>query len=91
MVIATGGGVIKQPQNIKALRQNGVIFFLDRDLAKLQVGGGRPLSSNHAAVAELYRQRYPIYQAASQYQIDNNGQPQEAVEQIKAKLKEAFL
>ena len=91
LVIATGGGVIKQPQNIKALRQNGVIFFLDRDLAKLQVGGGRPLSSNHAAVAELYRQRYPIYQAASQYQIDNNGQPQEAVEQIKAKLKEAFL
>jgi shikimate dehydrogenase len=44
-VISTGGGVVKRWDNIRRLRQNGVVFYLDRSVYKLQTGGRRPLST----------------------------------------------
>ena len=36
LIISCGGGVIKNEANMDALRQqNGVVFFIDRDLSQL--------------------------------------------------------
>lgn len=61
-IIATGGGVIKNPLNIKNLKENGVIIFIDRSLDKL-IGydPNRPLSSSKEAVKKLYQERYFLY------------------------------
>lgn len=61
-IIATGGGVIKNPLNIKNLKENGVIIFIDRSLDKL-IGydSNRPLSSSKEAVKKLYQERYFLY------------------------------
>lgn len=72
-VISTGGGIVKRPQNTKALRQNGVVVFIDRPLSRLHCGGGRPLSTNRAALAEMERQRRPLYEAAADIIIQNTG------------------
>ena len=71
LIIATGGGCVTQQRNYPLLRQNGVIFCLDRDLRKLATKG-RPLSQS-MALEDMYRLRKPLYQQFADYQIDNNG------------------
>ena len=60
-MIATGGGAIKNEENIQNLKQNGVVMFIDRDLEHLLVTDDRPLSKDTNAVAKLYEERYPLY------------------------------
>lgn len=71
-IIATGGGAIKNHENIQNLKQNGIVIFIDRDLDKLVSTQDRPLSSSKDAVAELYRQRYPLYLSYADLRIENN-------------------
>ena len=59
MIIATGGGVVKLPENRRVIRQNGIIVFLDRDVAQLPVSG-RPLSERDG-IAALAAERLPLY------------------------------
>lgn len=61
-IIATGGGAILREENRLALRQNGVVVFLDRPVEKLATAG-RPLSHSDEAVKELFEQRLPLYKA----------------------------
>ncbi len=73
LVIATGGGMPLRPQNLRLMHHNGIICFLRRDLPLLRPGGGRPLSSNRSALEHLYEHRLPLYMAAADVVIDNNG------------------
>lgn len=82
-VLSTGGGVVKRPQNILRLRQNGVVFFLNRRLYKLQTGGKRPLSSDREAIRRLWREREPLYRGACDVVVPNNGRFKDAVIRIK--------
>lgn len=72
LIIATGGGAVKNPQNMKRLKQNGVVVFIDRDLQHLLVTDDRPLSSSAEAVEQLYRERYPLYRSYGDLWIANN-------------------
>lgn len=73
LVIACGGGIIKSKINIDALRLNGVLIFLDRDLDQLESNDpNRPLSSSQKAVEDMYHQRMPYYLQYSDIQIVNN-------------------
>ena len=71
-IIATGGGAVKDVENIRNLKQNGMVIFLDRDLDKLVSTADRPLSSSKDAVAMLYRQRYPLYLSSADLRVENN-------------------
>lgn len=53
-VIATGGGAVLRAQNVRALRQNGVVVYIDRPLGQLAVGGARPLSQSAEALAAMH-------------------------------------
>lgn len=70
-VIACGGGVIKTPANVHALRQNGRVLWVQRPLGKLATGG-RPLSQGGAALKQLQAERTPLYQNASDFVLDNS-------------------
>ncbi len=86
LVISTGGGVILNCDNVRNLHQNGTVFYIDRELEKLQTGKGRPLSKSAADVENLYNNRHKLYIAAADITINNNGTVQEAV----IKTQEAF-
>ena len=78
-VLSCGGGVIKRPENLRALRQNGVVLFIDRPLDALTVGGGRPLSTSAEALKAMEAQRRPLYLAAADAVIPNETTVADAV------------
>lgn len=69
LVIATGGGAILREENVRALRQNGVLFFLDRPLDELVATNDRPLSSNKEDLEKRFYERYDKYMAAADKRI----------------------
>ncbi len=85
-VIATGGGAILREHNRLALRQNGVVIFLERPLEKLATAG-RPLSRGGTALQELYAQRLPIYREIADHTVAVSDDPQTTCERILEVLK----
>ena len=59
-VIATGGGVVLDPENIELLALNGTMVYLHRKLSELATGG-RPLSKGKENLKAMYYLRLPIY------------------------------
>lgn len=86
LVIATGGGIVTKMRNYPLLHQNGVIFWLDRNIDLLPTAG-RPLSIAHSP-QKLYEQRKDLYAQFADAIIDNNGSPEQTVAQIIAKWEE---
>lgn len=72
LVIATGGGSVLNKDNVNALKRNGVIVFLDRDLKNLITTSSRPLSSDKSKLEKLFEQRYDIYCGVADIRIDGN-------------------
>jgi shikimate dehydrogenase len=80
MVVATGGGIVTRPENYRCIRQNGRVFFLDRDIAKLPLED-RPLSIRDG-VEQLMRVRLPLYKQWSDNTVSVNGIDETAEEII---------
>ena len=72
MIIATGGGAVLNYDNVRRLKQNGKIYFIDRSLEKLTPTSDRPLSSDITALEKRYKERYPIYNSKADVVIDGN-------------------
>lgn len=85
-VIATGGGALTFEQNVKALKENGKIIFLDADFETLcdRVGNAetRPLFRNREKAKELYNTRKEKYQNACDIKIDACGEINEVAKRI---------
>ena len=86
LVISTGGGIIKNKENILNLMSNGLIVYLTRDEDKLIYSDSRPLTKNKEEYLKLKDQRDPLYKKYASYTIDNSSTTEECV----AKIKEAF-
>ncbi len=84
-IIATGGGIVEREQNHFALKQNGVIFNLVRDLEKLD-RKNRPLSTDLDAVKKLFERRKEKYLEFADYTVDNNADLQSTIDKILEKL-----
>ena len=87
-VIATGGGAVLRPENVRAMRQNGVVVWVKRPLEALPMDG-RPLSSGHAALEAMWLAREPLYRAAADAAIGNDGTHEAAVNAAKEAFYEA--
>lgn len=77
-VIAAGGGAVLRAGNVSLLRQNGRLCLLQRPTALL-AREGRPLSRD---LPELYRQRLPLYLAAADFTVMNDGLPQDTAARL---------
>ena len=84
-VIATGGGAVLRTDNVRAMRQNGRLCLLTRDLDALPLDG-RPLSKSHEALREMWAVRAPHYRGAADFTIENDAAPDE----VAARIEEAY-
>ena len=83
-VIATGGGAVTVPENADILRQNSIVFFINRDVSVLPVEG-RPLSKA-TALSEMYEVRLPMYRSVCDYEIAADGSVEAVVRRILEEL-----
>ena len=86
LVIATGGGAILREENVTALKQNGVIFFLNRPLESIMPTADRPLSSDREALTKRFNERYDKYKSACDFEIISDTTAQDAVNKILERL-----
>lgn len=86
-VIATGGGAILNPENIRNLSKNGRIYFLDRPLGSLVPTDDRPTASSIEAIKKRYEERYPLYKKYAHKVIEANC----GINDVLRKIKEDFL
>lgn len=82
LVIATGGGCVTRERNYPLLHQNSTIVWLKRNISSLPTDG-RPLSQQQK-LSEMYQTRKPLYEAFADYEINNDGNLIETINQITA-------
>jgi shikimate dehydrogenase len=80
LILATGGGAVKDASNYAPLHQNGRIYALRRPLETLPTEG-RPLSQG-TDLAALYAQRAPLYARFADAEIDNTTPAEETAAAI---------
>ena len=78
-VIATGGGCVTREENYDLLHQNGIIFWLKRNIDQLP-REGRPLSAGD--LAAMYDRRKACYERFADHIVDNNGTVEDTVQAI---------
>ena len=74
-----------RPENVTLLRQNGRLFWLNRDPADLVPTEDRPLADTEAKIKRLYLEREPVYRAAADVIIDVKGTPSQIADEIEVK------
>ncbi len=81
-IISTGGGAVLRPENVTVLRQNGRLFWLDRNPDDLVPTDDRPLADTDAKMKRLYAEREPVYRAAADEIIPVTGTPRDTARLI---------
>lgn len=79
-VIALGGGAVCIPDNFELVRPLGTIVYIRRPLERL-ASDGRPLSKEKG-VEKLYDERHTTYELWADLCIDNDSDPDTAVDRI---------
>ena len=87
LVIATGGGAILREENVRRLRQNGRLYFLDRPLEDICPSDDRPLSRDADALRQRYEERYFRYTVTADTRIPVEGN----ADAVAAAIGEEFL
>ncbi|MDP3051305.1 MAG: shikimate kinase [Eubacteriales bacterium] len=95
LVIATGGGIVLNPQNVDRLREAGILIGLSADpeviLQRVGLRGNRPLlrgGNNLERIKELLRERAGAYDVA-EFTLDTNfGTPEQNARAIVDYLRE---
>lgn len=78
-VVACGAGAILQEDNIKELRRKSTVVFLRREVERLATSGKR---FGRDSLMKLYRERIPLYLAASDVIVDVGGTPKDTAKAI---------
>lgn len=81
-VISLGGGAILRPENVRALRHNGEIFFIDRSPEYLIPTDDRPLADEKSKIQRLYEQRIDTYMDTADYIIDGDCDPEDVADSV---------
>lgn len=69
-IISTGGGAILNGDNVRRLKHNGIIYFLDRTLDDLLPTTDRPLASSKEDIIKRYNERIDIYKNTNDFIIN---------------------
>ena len=90
-IIATGGGAVLRPENVKSLKRNGKLYFLNAHVNRLQASDSRPLADTKEKIEALYRERLPIYRAAADVTVADMAAAAEEAAYILHKRMEMIL
>jgi len=84
-VIVSGGGSVLREENRLAMKSNGKIILVKRELAYLATEG-RPLSKDRESLQRILDVRMPIYEELGEIVVENNEDIFAAVEKIKKSM-----
>ena len=87
IIVDCGGGIIERPENIPALRSNGIIFWLQASVAmivsRIADSTERPALTEGKTfteeVAEVLDRRSPLYSGAAQHTVNTDDMTPEQV------------
>ena len=85
-VIATGGGSMTREENVRTVKRNGHLVFLDRPVDELKTSKDRPLSTDREKVRALFEVRYPIFIRIADLHIHSGKNANETAHMILEKL-----
>lgn len=90
-VIATGGGVVKNEENIKYLKENSIIIFIDRSvddiMSDVDISYRPLLAKGKEEVLKLYNERYELYKNSADIIIKNDEDINIVLEKILGEIK----
>ncbi len=90
LIIATGGGMILRAENTKALRNNGIVFLLNRPVDEIFDGenlSDRPLAQNGKQdFIDRFEARKPYYFGAADEVIEDFTTPEITVADILSRV-----
>ena len=92
-IIAVGGGAVLDPENLRRLREAGVLVHLTARpeiiLRRVGDGANRPLLQDdpHGAVTRLLAERGPAYAAAADVTVDTS---ERSADQVVAEIQQAL-
>lgn len=87
-VVATGGGVVMNDENIVIMRETGVVVFLDVTVPTLTtrvgLGGYRPLLTGgpDLELERIWAEREERYRNAAHHVVDGEGTPEEIADRV---------
>lgn len=90
-IISTGGGAVLRAENVKHLKQNGKLYFLDANLKRLQATDDRPLSDTLEKLQKLYFERIEIYKGTADVIVSDMATAQEEAQYIVQKRMEHLI
>ena len=90
-IISTGGGAVLKEENVRALKRNGKLYFLNADLSRLKATDSRPLSDTQKKLARLYTERMSLYTGTADVVVPDLRTPQDEADYITTKREELIL
>ena len=88
LVIATGGGCVLRAENVRALKLNGRLLWVDRPLEQLVPTGDRPTANSAEKIRALYAVREPIYRSTADSVIPSDGIAEHVVSDVLSRFQE---
>ncbi|MDR1033319.1 MAG: hypothetical protein LBL41_00895 [Bifidobacteriaceae bacterium] len=74
LVIDCGGGIVKNAENVRELKRNSMLVYIDRAPELLvSKDGKRPLLRSLADAKKLYAERHELYRTVADVRVENNG------------------
>ncbi len=81
-VVSCGGGIVILEENVRVMKETGVIIYIKRDIDKILADintNTRPLLKQGAEkLKEIYEVRRAIYEACCDFVLPNNGRIEDA-------------
>ena len=87
-IIATGGGTVLDPDNMRHLMANGCAVWLDRKPELLEASAERPLAADKDSIERLWTERREIYSRYADLRVAADGSPEETVQELMKLLPE---
>ncbi|AWK49933.1 shikimate kinase [Clostridium beijerinckii] len=92
ILISSGGGVVKRKENIKILKKESYIIFIDRPLEDLLTDvdiSKRPLlKEGKEKIIKLYEERYELYKSYADKIVKNDKSVRNTVNAVKKIINE---
>lgn len=81
-IISTGGGAVLREENVRYLKRNGKLFFLNADFGRLLPTDSRPLSDTADKLKKLYDERIDIYKSTADVVVPDMATPEDEAQFI---------
>lgn len=95
LVIATGGGVVTKEINIKNLKINGIVIFINRPISNiledLEIENRPLLKDNKKQLKKIYDDRISLYKKFSDIEIVNDSSTEIFIEKLLSNLERRII